>query len=339
MADFSLLQNQNFAGALQSGITAGQALGKQKQLDTALQGADLSRPETLLPILRADPQTGAALIGTSLKLHAEDRDQQSKQATANYVKTIYGNGGPLAPQPVAGDTGSSSVATPSTPSTPSMVAPTPDTAAQPGDIVVNGTKQPDPNAVRNAAIDGDPTGFMALQGHIDAHLKQATEQQLARATDTTNAVANVGQQALQLPYPQRKAFIQAQAGYLQQHGLNADAIAAFDPTDDNIHTQVGQALGIKAQAQQRMEEMKFAEQKRHAGVEEGQGSARIGLEAQSIGISAGHLSLDRAKETREAGKATGASSPIPSVTTKAAYSALPRGASYRAPDGSLRVKS
>lgn len=62
MPDFSLLQQPSFASAALGGYQAGQALGRQKRVDAALGGVDLSRPETIVPVLQVDPQTGAQLM-------------------------------------------------------------------------------------------------------------------------------------------------------------------------------------------------------------------------------------------------------------------------------------
>lgn len=352
MADWSLLTTPNFAQAMQTGWAAGSALGRQQRLDNAMQAIDLSRPETLLPVLRADPATGAALIGSSLKISSDQRDRDAAAATAAYIKSVYGTGNTAPPavgpaavvgMPPPGATmpamGSpppalAAAGTPAPPPHPTLA--TPIIGGQAGDIVVNAppgvtpppAPTPDPATLRNAAIDADPTGFLAMQKQIDEHLASANKEQLARAADTTNAVAIVGQQALSLPYPQRRAFIQAQSAYLMQHGFDANAIASFDPTDDNIHMQVGQALGVKTQAEQLLAAQRLAEDRRHHLIDEGQGAQRIGLEGANVGIAAGHLAIDRSREAREAGKsAPGAGGPPPATVRT-----LPNGGkAYRNP--------
>jgi len=308
MADFSLIQQPNFAQAALGGYQAGQKVGKQRQLDTAMAGIDLERPETLLPILRADPTTGAALIGASTKLAAEKRDQASRAATAAYIKSI-------APTSAGGVLGG----TPS-PSTPSSVAAPTDPAAgasaptadQSGDIVVTAARAPtaDPNALRNAAIDADPSAFLDMQSKLGAMTKTQRES----LSDASEAFAAVGQRALEVPYAQRRGYIQAQAGYLTAHGISPQQIAGFDPTDDALHTEVGKALGVKGQLDQhnkdldrQMEEAKFSESKRHTRVEEGQGAQRIGLEGASVGLSRQRFELEKKKAGSAAGAVSGMS--------------------------------
>lgn len=65
MPDFNILQQPNFAQAALGGFQAGQALGKQKRLDAALGQVDLSRPETIVPILQIDPSTGTSLMSAA----------------------------------------------------------------------------------------------------------------------------------------------------------------------------------------------------------------------------------------------------------------------------------
>src|SRR5882757_3609878 len=92
MADFSLLSQPNFGQAALAGYSAGAKIGKQRQLDTAMAGVDLDNPASLLPIFRADPTTGAALIGASVKLHAENRAQQAQAALGDALGGYFGGG-------------------------------------------------------------------------------------------------------------------------------------------------------------------------------------------------------------------------------------------------------
>lgn len=278
MPDFSLAAQPNFAQAALSGYQAGASQAKQNQLDSALGGIDLERPETLLPVLRADPSTGAALIGASTKLAAEKRDQQSKAAIAAYVKQI-------APS----TSGGTSSAPPAT-----ADAPTTNPDGTPADIIV--TAQRDPNAVRNAAIDADPSAFLEMQSKIATMGKE----QRTALDDASSAFGSVGQSALALPYAQRRGFLQAQAGYLAQHGVPAAQIAAFDPTDENLHTEIGKAVGVKGMLDQADKDRTFAQTQHHQGVEEAQGASRIGLEGQSVAIAGGHLALARNADARAA---------------------------------------
>jgi len=88
MADFSLLQQPSFASAALGGYQAGQAMGRQKRVDAALGGVDLSRPETIVPVLQIDPQTGAQLMQAAAGVRKQ----------ADVVRTRE-----IAPLAVAGD--------------------------------------------------------------------------------------------------------------------------------------------------------------------------------------------------------------------------------------------
>jgi hypothetical protein len=344
MADFGLLgQMPNFAQAAMSGYQAGQQIGRQKQLDAAMQNIDLDRPETLLPILRADPSTGAALIGASVKLSAAKRDEESRAATAAYIKSVAGSTPSATPTTTAGPTPTAAVG-----SDGDLAVTSPVPSSQtPGDVVVTAPPQApaDPNAIRNAAIDADPTGFLDIQSKIGA-MDEATRKRVAAASDS---FASLGQMLLSVPYPQRAGYIQAHAADLIAHGVPADKIRSFDPTDQNIHMEVGQALGIKAQLDQAdkdrsfgLDQARFGETVHHNRVDESQGAARIGLEAQSVGIAGGHLALARNADARAAAAAGAASggvgAALPAPTSRAQFNALPKGTRFRAPDGSVRIK-
>lgn len=348
MADFGLLGPMpNFAQSVIGGYQAGQAMARQRATDAALAGVDLDRPETLLPVLRADPTTGAALIGASVRLASEKRQNEGRLAQAAYIKAMTaGQGG--------GTTSSSGPAT-SAPATATMGGdgdltvtspiPTPvdPQAGQPGDIVVQGQRT-DPNAVRNAAIDADPTGFLDIQSKLGA----MDEVQRKRVADASGAFASIGNALLQVPYAQRRGFLQAHAADLAAHGVPPEKIASFDPTDDNIHFEVGQALGIKGQLDQAdkdrafgLDQQRFGETQRHNRVDEGQGQQRIGIEGAHLQLSRNADARAAASAGRAAANASGAnasSAGIPAPTTRAEFNALPKGTRFRAPDGSVRVK-
>lgn len=293
MPDFALASQPNFAQSALAGYQAGAAQAKQNQLDSALQGIDLNRPETLLPVLRADPSTGAALIGSSVKLAAEKRDQESRAATAAYIKQVAG--------------ATATTAAPSQPTAPSPSAAPTNPDGSPADIVVTAPKPAvDPNAVRNAAIDADPQAFLAMQKQIG----DMNKEQRDRLDDASQSFASIGQSALALPYEQRRGYILSHAGDLAAHGVPAAKIQSFDPTDQNLHTEIGQALGVKDQlaqankaADQALERDRFAESQRHNRVDEGQGAARIGLEGANVGIARAHLGIAERADARAAAAA------------------------------------
>lgn len=97
MPDFSLLGNTDFAKAALGGYQAGRALGQQKRLDAALGGVDLSRPETIMPILQIDPQTGTSLMTAAAGVRKAGNDArvaqiapQAAQGDAKAINELWG---------------------------------------------------------------------------------------------------------------------------------------------------------------------------------------------------------------------------------------------------------
>jgi len=260
MPDFSLLQNPDFGRAALSGYQAGQAIGKQRRLNQALQGLDLSRPETVIPVLREDPSTGAALIGASMKIHAEDRADKSRAAMANYIKSEVGSGAPKDAAP---------------PIDPAAGMDAPAEMGGPAEITV--TAPANPNAARNAAIDADPEAFMKLQPEI----MKMDEARLKKLDEATEAAGAIWQNALSMPEPQRKAYIATQVPYLVNHGFPADRVSQIDVSDNGLHGEIGKAIGVKGMIDQankarddKRQDESAAETRRHNRVEEGQSAAR-----------------------------------------------------------------
>jgi len=342
MADFSLLGQPNFAAAAMSGYQAGQALGRQKQLDGAMANIDLERPETILPILRADPATGAALLGTSLR-YAEQKHELNKAAAfGDAVGKYFGAGGS---KPSGTVTASPAVA-PSAPvsaSSPAPIttggAPAP---ADPNEVVITA---PHPSAqgnlpqaisalVSSGASIEDAQHFVGLVGSMD-------EQQKKYLDDKQDALAHAALTLKSLPMEQRAAKLQQLAPDLLQHHVTPQQIQSAPLDDTSLDHFVNQAMAVKDVLSGNREDAKFSDQIRHEKVDEGQGAAHIAIDQQNVGIAAGHLALDRAKETREANKpvpGAGVMSPLPSPMTKAAYDQLPSGTRYRAPDGTVKIK-
>lgn len=87
MPDFGILSQPNFAAAALGGYQAGQALGRQKRLEGALGGVDLSRPETLMPVLQADPDTGMKLYQAA---GAVRKQQDGDRARAILPQAVAG---------------------------------------------------------------------------------------------------------------------------------------------------------------------------------------------------------------------------------------------------------
>lgn len=81
MPDFSILGSPDFAKAALGGYQAGRALGQQKRLDAALGAVDLSRPETIMPVLQIDPQTGSSLLGAAQGVRKQQDRTRAGQIT------------------------------------------------------------------------------------------------------------------------------------------------------------------------------------------------------------------------------------------------------------------
>jgi hypothetical protein len=306
-ADFSLLQTPNFSQAALGGYQAGQAAAKQRRLDTAMAGIDLSRPETLLPYLREDPSGGAALIGASVKIHAEDRAQQTQAALGNAMKDYFGGAS-------GGSAGTGVPTTPALPQgggitaspTPALVAtagaaPTGSPTDANGDVVVTAphpVTQMAPNLQQTVgkllaagvSLD-DATHFVGMVGTM-------TKQQAAAADDSSSALASVGQAAAKLPYEQRKPYIQSQASYLSRHGVSADEVNNFDPTDQNLQSETTKALGVKdaIAAQHSADELnlarqRFSEDQRHNHAEEATAVTNAATSRGQLGVAKGRLAL------------------------------------------------
>jgi hypothetical protein len=297
MADWSIAQMPNFAQAALSGYQAGAAIGKQKQLDQALGNVDLERPETLYPVLRADPTTGAALLGTSMKMAEYKHELAAKAATSDYLISRLGldssasssSGGSTSPSPapVAPQAGAAAV----NGAADSAISP-----AQPGEITV--TAHANPEAARVAMIRNDPDQYIKLETSL-AGMDEAKQKAVQGQMGTFDAAL---QGVKGLPYAQRSAYLATHRDALIQAGIPAQQIDSFDPTDENITAIDNQVLGIKGildrQDKDRnfqLDQAKFGETQRHNQVDEGQGQQRIGLEGANVAIARGHLALDQQK--------------------------------------------
>jgi hypothetical protein len=323
VADWNLLQTPNFAAAALNGYQAGQALGRHKRLDAALGQVDMTRPETFLPVLAADPAVGSAAIDAYSKVWDHQRTAALGSAFSNLIRmhggvptspalggglgpsngAALGGGGLPMPAPGTGS-GVPTSDQPPAPQPPAASLPssdpnaqaTPDSAAMPQDIVVTGHR---PAATTPAQDYAEGVAQMA---------RYATPEQLSSAvemlskldkagqdamTDATGTLAVVGQKAKAVPYEQRQAFIQKFTPMLLQHHLTAEQISAFDPTDDAIDVITGQAQGIDKtiSAQQRAAEM--TETHRHNVEGENQGRQRVGIEAQNAATAQQNAATSR----------------------------------------------
>lgn len=227
MADYSLAQSPNFTAAALSGFQAGRQLGAERRIQEATANIDLDRPETLIPLLRASPEQGAALIGASVKLAAEKRQAEGRAALGSYLQALGSAHSALTPAVAAGAAPSSSPTV-----LPAPAAPPAPTAAQP-------TAQPSPDlgALRTRVLQDHPE----LLETITALDKDQRE----RLDDSMGAMAALYPTLSAMPYPQRKAFIQSQRDFLLSHHVDPAQIDSYDPSDQNLSATRDQALGVK----------------------------------------------------------------------------------------------
>ena len=86
-----------------------------------------------------------------------------------------------------------------------------------------------------------------------------------------------------------------------------------------------------------LDQSRAAETARHNLVDEGQGAARVGLEAGNLAVSRGNLAVSQHREAREAGATPPSAPPIAQPTSRAQYDALPAGTRYLK-NGAMFVK-
>lgn len=309
MPDFGLLQTPNFAASALAGYNAGRQVGQHKRLDTALAGVDFARPETILPVLQADPSTGAVLLGASQK--AADAHRQAAASAATGAWLIKAMGG--------GDQSSGGASAPATtqgaPTSPAIGSPT-DAS---GNIVVTAPKpavspSPAPAGLSDeerAAINADPEQYLKLKGGLDKlgkdhldHFKAQIDLQgqlLGSATDQAS-YTNALNQA-------RTAGIDVSSAPTQYDPAWVAQMAQATMTaKEHLDYQLAARAADRADAGQ-------AETMRHNRVDEGQGASRVGFEAANVGIARGHLALDQQAGARAAASA-GAK---PTATAPAAH--------------------
>lgn len=255
MPDFGLLQSPNFAAAALGGFQAGQQLGKQKRLESALQGVDITRPETIAPLLKVDPEHGVALLSASNALLKNERDLAARQATSEYLAARYSGGASAAPGGVTGG---------------GMVAASPTVAS---------TDNPQASAAWNKLIGADPEQAMALRQQLD----QMDEKQRAKLIEAQDTLHDVAVATAGMPYDKRKAFIQSQAPFLANHYVTPDQIAGFDPTDENLDYVRAHALGVKGVAELADKAAARAETARHNRATEGNAAGHLSLDRQREG--------------------------------------------------------
>lgn len=250
MPDFGLLQSPNFAASALAGLQAGQAMGRRKQVDAALSGVDLTRPETLTPLLKADPEHGIALLGASSALLKNERELAARQATTEYLTERF----------------KPSVATGGTPMPGGQAAPTA-TLAPASTGVTN---------AEHALMQADPEGYLKLRENIDKMDKAARD----RLVESQTALHDLAVATANLPYEQRKAYIAAHANDLAAHYVTPEQISGFDPTDQNLQVVTNEALGVKGVADRADKRAAMAETQRHNRVSEGTAAGHLSLDKQ-----------------------------------------------------------
>lgn len=278
--DFSLLRQPDFAAAALGGYQAGAAIGRQRRLDAALQSVDLEKPETIMQVLRADPQAGVQLLGASSALAKARQDTNHHVALTKYLTDTVGSGAAVTAGGMPGTSAQQTVS---------------------------------PDQARLTYMQDDPEGYIEQIGKLD----ESTQKRLA---DASQAYAQVGAAAQQLPYEKRRAYIQSQAGFLAQHGVTPDHISGFDPTDFNLKAEITKSLDTQNAVQ-------FWAPKLFSG----QPGARVYDEnPNSPTFSVGGAGVS--------GGPSAANAPPVRLTDPSQYNQLPPGTQYIDPQGNHRVK-
>lgn len=356
MVDFSLLRTPDFGAAALGGYQAGQALGRQRRVESALKGINLGRPETLLPVIQADP--GSPATAAVLTLMNRNREMKASQTLGDVIRRHYGvdtgtpseatrlalspgdapnqtvlanpgalgdgqsaqaalgspDGSVAAPvgspalgggiaAPAAGQApalGSSLAPAPAP--APMAAGPQPAGAAPNDEIVVQGHR---------AVLDQDKQYQNAVAGLAEytspSQLNHALEaigrldkSQADALSDAQDAKASLGLTIQDMPYEQRRAYIDQHRDYLMQHHVTPEQIDGFDPTDRNLDFIVNQSLKTKdlISARQRALEIgvsqdNSAETGRHNRATEGNESARIGLEGRRVNLEGDRVGIER----------------------------------------------
>jgi hypothetical protein len=104
-----------------------------------------------------------------------------------------------------------------------------------------GNRRDSTTAARRAYEAGDP--------EVGARLLSLSKEERAAEEAEAKALAPFALRAMQLPYEQRKAFIESQRPQLNQIGLDDEEIAAFDPTDNNLGGIVQRSLSVEEMQQ------------------------------------------------------------------------------------------
>lgn len=90
-------------------------------------------------------------------------------------------------------------------------------------------------AVRTGNFDqAAATAYGYGQYQVGDGLRNLSDSSYERAGDANTAFGNIAATVRQVPYEQRRGVIQALAPRLTEMGIDAQQIAEFDPTDDNL---------------------------------------------------------------------------------------------------------
>lgn len=133
--------------------------------------------------------------------------------------------------------------------------------------------------------------------------------------------------ATTVPPERRQEAYQRLISNPEQYGIDASQMPA---TWDDLYGTIGGSLGLNVNQSMTQDRARTAaaERTRHNQVTEGQGAQRVQQGAARVAQGAARLAKTGAATSR------GFSAP----KSKADFDALPRGAKFMAPDGSLRIK-
>lgn len=93
---------------------------------------------------------------------------------------------------------------------------------------------PDDPQAMNALIQADPRQAMQFQ-EVNARRQQAEAQRVREAAQTLGPIY---QRMTQMPYELRRPFLQQIASRLVARGIPQEVIANYDPTDQNLQTDL-----------------------------------------------------------------------------------------------------
>jgi hypothetical protein len=214
--------------------------------------------------------------------------------------------------------------------TPNASGAAPTTGAAPGTAPGAGPAMP--NAAARQKLIGtlmaiDPATaekYMNVMAGMD-------KDQATRAAQTNAQIMQVMGGLLQLPPEQRKAAIQQQAPQLQQLGYTPDQLAGFDPSDQNLRSQMAQHMDADKLLSFVKPEINAVGQGGSLQQTSPSGQTKTLYESPTMAGPNGEVF------TRP-GAASTMGTNLPHVTNKQEYDALPPGTQFLDPQGNHRQK-